>query len=198
MCQIKFDYICLPWANGGPSSLLLLCMITSSFCRVPSRIGIILCLGNSNSGISLIFKCLFLWNIFLIWENAKQGPSSNCMVLWPNAPIVWESLLHNRWHFCVSFHELFLQVSSWVDYRIKAENGAVYPRNTQTHAFISCVFPCLFSFLLYFYSVLTSLLHFLSAFLSFSSMRVWLFWINVIIVAEFSLYTFLGAWRPII
>lgn len=97
--SIKLDYICLPCANGDSSSLLL-CMITSSFCRVPNRIDIILCLGDANSGISFIFKCLFLWNIFLIRENTKKGPSSYCIVLWSNAPIVWASLLHKMTFLC--------------------------------------------------------------------------------------------------
>lgn len=162
VCQIKLDCICPPCATGDPSYLHLLCVIASSFCRVPSRISIILCLGDSNSRISFILSCLFLRNIFLIRENAKQGPSSNCVVLWSNAPIVWASLLYNnRWHFCVNFYELFLQASSWVHYSIKAENGAkngdVYPRKIQTYAFISGVCPRHFFFLQYFYSVMTCL-----------------------------------------
>lgn len=196
--QIKLDHIWLPCENSDTSSLLLFYMIISSFCRVPSRTGKILRLGDSKSGMSFIFKCLFLWNIFLIWENAKQDLSPNCMVLWSNAPTVWASLLHNRWHFCVNFYELFLQVSSWIHYRIKAENGAVYPRNTQTHTFISCVFPCLFLFLLYFYSVMTRpyiSFQLFCLFLQCESDYFELIWSQL---QSFHCILFLGAWRPII
>lgn len=164
--------------------------LSALFAESPVELSKFCVWGTPKSGMSLIFKCLFLWNIFLICDHAKQGPSPNCMVLWSKASIVWVSLLHNRKHFCVNFYELFLQVSSWVHCGIKAENGVVYPRNTQTSAFIGCVFPCFFFIFVTLLQCYDLPLHFLSAFLSFSSMWVRLFWINMIMVAEFSLYSF--------
>lgn len=52
------------------------------------------------------------------------------------------------------------------------------------------MFPCLFFLSAILLQCYDSPLHFLSAFLSFSSMWVGLFWINMVIAAELSLYTF--------
>lgn len=126
--------------------LPLLCILASPSCRVSTRINVNLYLGDPNRGVSFIFRCLFHWHIFLIWWNVRQGVPSNCIVLWSNKSIVWVTLLPgNKGQFCVNFSELFLQVSSWISYSIKTENGAVSHRQTYIRVFhsVMCVSPTL-------------------------------------------------------
>lgn len=169
-------------------------MLASPFCRISTRISVILCLGDSIRGVNFIFRCLFLWHTVLFMWNARQGPPPNCIILWPNKSTVWVTLLpSNKWHFCVYFYELFLQVSPCVNYRTETENGAVSHRETHTYAFFTvvCVFPFFFLYLQYFYSAMTPY--------TFSQLFVFQFesdyFALTIIVSELSLYTFLAIWR---
>ena len=130
-----------------PMQLVILRIFSlfSAYLPVLFAVSTRLCLGDSNRGVSFIFRCLFLWHTFLIRWNAGQSPASICIVLRSNKSTFCVTLLFsNKWHFCAKFYELFLEVFSWVSYSIKTENDAVSHGETQHICFV-CV-PFYFSF----------------------------------------------------